>query len=393
MIRRLARVMVIAGARPNFIKVAPLLARLRQNPNLFESILVHTGQHFDADMSDIFFRDLAIPAPDVTLGIGPGTHAVQTATVMLRLEPVICEWEPDWIIVVGDVNSTLAAALTAAKTGVRVAHVEAGLRSHDRKMPEEHNRVLTDHLSDLLFTPSPDANTNLRHEGIPPERIRFVGNVMIDSLVALLPLTRERAVLRELGLWPSADRPDDYVLVTLHRPSNVDDPGRLHRLLEALSSIATKQPVVFPVHPRTGKQLTGQLHHGLKFTKPLGYLDFLALERYARVVVTDSGGVQEETTFLGVPCLTVRANTERPVTVLQGTNRLVGSDPAAIVRAIETILTQERQPRAPSTPALWDGRASDRIVRAVAEASGVPASQVRSGTEPATALELREARH
>jgi UDP-N-acetylglucosamine 2-epimerase (non-hydrolysing) len=258
-------------------------------------------------------------------------------------------------------------------------------------MPEEHNRVLTDHLSDLLFTPSPDANINLHREGIPAERIRFVGNVMIDSLVALLPLTYERAVLRELGLWGSVERPDDYVLVTLHRPSNVDNPRRLHRLLEALSSIATKQPVVFPVHPRTSQQLRRELHPGLKFTKPLGYLDFLALERYARVVVTDSGGVQEETTFLGVPCLTVRANTERPVTVLQGTNRLVGHDPTAIVGAIERILTDEREPMPQAPPDLWDGRASDRIVRAVAEASGIPASHVRFGPAPPTALELGEA--
>ncbi|MCE7980640.1 MAG: UDP-N-acetylglucosamine 2-epimerase (non-hydrolyzing) [Caldilinea sp. CFX5] len=354
--------MHVVGARPNFMKMAPIMRVMACHPKQLQQILVHTGQHYDANMSDIFFTELGLPAPDVNLEVGSGSHAQQTAQVMQRFETVLLEYKPDWVVVPGDVNSTLACALVAAKLGVKVAHVEAGLRSFDRTMPEEINRVLTDQISDLLFTPSEDGNENLKHEGIADEKVHFVGNVMIDSLVRLLPKAAERwSVLQpEFGL-------EEYVLVTLHRPSNVDEIATLRELMAALSEIAAKVEVFFPVHPRTRKRI---LDHQIAFdqdqiqlVEPLGYLDFLALQTHARLVLTDSGGVQEETTYLGIPCLTARPNTERPVTITHGSNRLVQSTHAEVVAAanasLSTSLTEGDTGR---KPPLWDGRAAERIV-------------------------------
>jgi UDP-N-acetylglucosamine 2-epimerase (non-hydrolysing) len=351
------RLLTVAGARPNFMKVAPLLRAMRERPRI-ESLLVHTGQHYDAAMSDAFFRDLGMPEPDVNLGVGSGSHAAQTADVLRGIEPLLIEWKPDAVVVVGDVNSTIAAALAAVKLGIRVAHVEAGLRSFDRWMPEEINRVLTDAISDWLFTSEPSGADNLRREGVPAERIHFVGNVMIDSLLAHLDVARARAPLARLGLAPRR-----YAVLTLHRPSNVDDPERLGRLFAALEAIHAELPVVFPVHPRTRgaieRGLGGQAP-ALQLTEPLGYLEFLGLVADARLVLTDSGGIQEETTVLGVPCLTLRNSTERPVTIDEGTNRLVGSDPAVLAAEVGKILDGDA-PRG-RIPALWDGRAAHRIV-------------------------------
>jgi UDP-N-acetylglucosamine 2-epimerase (non-hydrolysing) len=352
------KMMYVVGARPNFMKVAPLVRALGAYPERFQQVLVHTGQHYDNNLSEIFFTELEIPRPAVNLGIGSGTHTWQTAKVMLAFEPVLTAERPDWVIVVGDVNSTLAAALVCAKHGVRVAHVEAGLRSFDRSMPEEINRLLTDQAADLLFTPSRDGDANLLREGIPAEKIHFVGNVMIDTLVELLP----KAELR----WPALQRKhhlDDYLLVTLHRPSNVDEPGPLGEILAALEKASRWLPVVFPVHPRTRKALAdfGLLAHArdLHLLEPLGYLDFLAMQAHARLVLTDSGGIQEETTYLGIPCLTARPNTERPVTITHGTNRLVASEREALAAAIEARLLEPEQ--MPEPPELWDGHAAQRI--------------------------------
>jgi UDP-N-acetylglucosamine 2-epimerase (non-hydrolysing) len=336
------------------MKVAPILAQLRKRPEA-KQVLVHTGQHYDAKMSDVFFQDLGMPAPDVHLGVGSGTHAQQTAKAMAEIEPVLLREKPDVVVVAGDVNSTVAVALVAAKMGLAVAHVEAGLRSRDWSMPEEINRVLTDRLSDLLFTPSPDGDANLIAEGIDRARIHFVGNVMIDSLQAALPRARESRIHQRLELSPKG-----YALATLHRPANVDDPGALSGLLTALAEVASQLPVVFPIHPRTRARLPeGFEAPGLKLVEPLGYLDFLALTAGARLVMTDSGGIQEETTALGVPCLTLRENTERPVTVEVGTNQLVGTDPAkAVAAAREVLAGRARQGRVPER---WDGRAAERV--------------------------------
>ena len=337
------------------MKVAPILAQLRRRGGM-KQILVHTGQHYDAAMSDVFFRDLGMPDPDVHLGVGSGSHAHQTAKVMVEIEPVLLRERPDVAVVAGDVNSTVAVALVAAKMGIPVAHVEAGLRSRDWTMPEEINRVLTDRLSALLFTPSRDGDENLRQEGIDPGRIHFVGNVMIDSLHAALPRARERRIHQQLELGRGK-----YALATLHRPSNVDDPAALGRLLWALTEVAAQIPVVFPIHPRTRARLprSGQDAPGLRLVEPLGYLDFLALIADAKLVMTDSGGIQEETTALGVPCLTLRENTERPVTVEVGTNQLVGTDPAkAVAAAREVLAGRARRGRIPE---LWDGRAAERV--------------------------------
>ncbi len=358
------KVINVVGARPNFIKVAPIIAAMRERGREFAPLLVHTGQHYDAQMSAAFFRDLNLPAPDMHLDVGSGSHAAQTANVMLRFEPVVRLENPDWVIVVGDVNSTLACALVCAQLGVKVAHVEAGLRSRDRTMPEEINRILTDQLADLLLTPSPDADENLRAEGIPPERIRFVGNVMIDSLYTHLAAAARSPVRAELGL-----KGLDYAVVTLHRPANVDDAATLARILAALAEISARLPVVFPVHPRTQARLTGfgllerlsVRAPQLRLIAPLGYLDFLRLFSGAKLVLTDSGGLQEETTALDIPCLTLRANTERPITVSAGTNRIVGTDPICIVSAAHNALDQPR----PSRPPLWDGQAADRILNAL----------------------------
>jgi UDP-N-acetylglucosamine 2-epimerase (non-hydrolysing) len=357
------KVLHVVGARPNFMKTAPIMAAMTGYPDQFQQTLVHTGQHYDDNMSRVFFEDLGLPQPDHYLGVGSGTHAGQTARVMMAFEPLVQERRPDLVLVVGDVNSTLACALVCVKLGIPVGHVEAGLRSFDRTMPEEFNRLLTDQISDLLFTPSRDADVNLLREGIPPERIHLVGNVMIDTLVRLLPKAEQSPILAKLGL-----QPEGYVLVTLHRPANVDDPGTLQRILLALSDIARDIPIVFPVHPRTGKRIaqfgiTSEQHSvdKLELLEPVGYLDFLALMREAALVLTDSGGIQEETTYLGVPCLTVRPNTERPITIEVGTNRLVASERAAIVAAVGEMLSGQAGPG--RVPELWDGRAAERIAQ------------------------------
>jgi UDP-N-acetylglucosamine 2-epimerase (non-hydrolysing) len=350
-------VLHVVGARPNFMKLAPVHAALA--PRGARQTLVHTGQHYDASMSDVFFEQLGIPQPDVNLGVGSGTHSVQTAEVMKRLEPVIVERQPDWVLVYGDVNSTVAAALVCAKLRVRVAHVEAGLRSRDRSMPEEINRLVTDQLADLLFTPSEDGDANLAAEGIPPERIRFVGNVMIDTLVRLHPRAEEA--------WPQLrDRHqlDRYLLLTLHRPSNVDDPKKLLPIVETLAEISRELRVLFPIHPRTREALTSLRFtppESFVFLEPLAYLDFLALQAHAAGVITDSGGIQEETTYLGVPCLTMRENTERPVTVSIGTNTLIGADLARLRDEVRAIA--EGRGKRGAIPLLWDGRAAERIAK------------------------------
>ena len=357
------KVLHVVGARPNFMKVAPIIREMAKNPDEFKQMLVHTGQHYDENMSQVFFQELDLPRPDVNLGVGSGSHAWQTAQVMLRFEPVVLEFKPDWVLVVGDVNSTLACALVCAKLGVKVGHVEAGLRSFDRTMPEEFNRLLTDQIADLLLTPSRDADENLLREGISRERIHFVGNVMIDSLVWYLDKARASSILDELRLEPGA-----YVVVTLHRPSNVDHREILVGILEALMEIQRRLPVIFPAHPRTQERLAEfgletmvAAAPGLRLMEPLGYIDFLRLHSQARLVLTDSGGIQEETTYLGIPCLTLRANTERPVTITQGTNQLVSSRPEAILKATWEVLDGRRP--AGTVPELWDGRTAERIVQ------------------------------
>jgi len=353
--------MSIVGARPNFMKVAPIVAQLRASPGAFSSILVHTGQHYDGKLSQVFFDELGIPKPDFNLNVGSSSHAQQTAAVMAAFEPVLEEQQPDLLLVVGDVNSTLACALVASKLGVPVAHVEAGLRSFDRTMPEEINRLLTDQVSDLLFTTEASAEDNLRREGIDAAKIHFVGNVMIDTLLAHRARARERNVPAAFGVAPHA-----YGLLTLHRPANVDDLLAFERLMEAVAAISSEIPILFPVHPRTRPAIERSpgaatlIRHGvLKVIDPLGYVEFLGLMEGSRVVLTDSGGVQEETTILGVPCLTLRQNTERPVTVTHGTNRLVGTDPADIVNAWRQL---GKSAGVVSVPPLWDGQAAVRIV-------------------------------
>jgi UDP-N-acetylglucosamine 2-epimerase (non-hydrolysing) len=355
------KVLLIAGARPNFMKVAPIYAEMKRRPE-FEPLIVHTGQHYDAAMSDAFFDDLRLPKPDIHLGVGSASHAVQTARIMIEFEPVVLSSGPDWVLVVGDVNSTIACAIVCAKLGVKVAHVEAGLRSRDRSMPEEINRILTDSISDLLFTTSQDADANLRAEGIAEEKIRFVGNVMIDSLREHLQLSEMSDVRDRLGLADSS-----YAVLTLHRPSNVDDRDTFAGIIDALIRIAEKIPIVFPVHPRTmvrieefdlGKRIADS---GIRLIEPLGYLDFMRLYSGARLVLTDSGGLQEETTVLGIPCLTLRENTERPITIELGTNQLVGTDPAKIKAAAMAILDQDKGPSGANIPPLWDGKAAGRI--------------------------------
>jgi UDP-N-acetylglucosamine 2-epimerase (non-hydrolysing) len=341
----------VAGARPNYMKTKPVLDAL--DARGVDSVLVHTGQHYDPSMNDVFFADLGLRPPDHYLGVGSGTHAEQTARVMTAFEPLVDELAPDAVVVVGDVNSTLACALVAAKAGPLVAHVEAGLRSRDWSMPEEVNRVATDRVSDLLLAPSEDAAENLRAEGYRPDQVHLVGNTMIDTLLANVDRARARPTLADLGLAPGG-----YGLVTLHRPANVDDDAVLAGLLKALGELAEELPLVFPVHPRARARLEDQDVSGMRLIEPAGYLDFLALQAGARVVLTDSGGVQEETTVLGVPCLTLRDTTERPVTVAEGTNTVVGRDPARILDEARRVL---RDPPPPRRPALWDGRAGERI--------------------------------
>lgn len=359
------KVLHVVGARPNFMKVAPIMREMSKLPAQFEQLLVHTGQHYDSLMSEVFFEELELPEPDLNLEVGSGSHTWQTAQVMLRFEHVVEGYAPDWVIVVGDVNSTLACTLVCSKMGIRVAHVEAGLRSYDRSMPEEINRLLTDQLADLLLTPCEDANENLAREGIPPEKIHFVGNVMIDTLVRLLPKAEAR--------WSSLRSrfaSGRYLLVTLHRPSNVDHRDNLAEILKALAKVSTRIPVVFPVHPRTRQRIAefglDNEAKALHLLEPLGYLDFLALQTHSDLVITDSGGIQEETSFLGVPCLTIRENTERPVTITIGTNRLVGRQCTEIVEAINSRLKDKDAPH--SIPPLWDGKAAGRIVQAIVAA-------------------------
>jgi UDP-N-acetylglucosamine 2-epimerase (non-hydrolysing) len=362
------RVMVVAGARPNFMKVAPILRALRAAGH--EARLVHTGQHYDARMSDAFFADLGIPEPDHHLGVGSGSHAVQTARIMELFEPVLLQERPERLVVVGDVNSTLACALVASKlkevTGTRIVHVEAGLRSGDWRMPEEVNRVLTDRLSDLLLTPSRDAHANLAAEGIPAERVVFVGNVMIDTLLQQLPAARALGMPARLGV-PAGG----YVLVTLHRPSNVDDPAALGTILDALDRVAERLPVVFPIHPRTRKGIEsaglGPRLARHKVLDPVGYQEMLSLTDGAALVLTDSGGLQEETTVLGVPCVTLREATERPVTLTEGTNRLAPwpLTAAGVLATVEAGLARGRSAVGSRVPEGWDGGAAQRIVEAL----------------------------
>jgi UDP-N-acetylglucosamine 2-epimerase (non-hydrolysing) len=343
----------VVGARPNFMKAAPVYKALLQR-DAFQTI-VHTGQHYDALMSDVFFQELGIPTPDVNLQVGSDTHAQQTAAIISRFEPVLLERKPDWVLVYGDVNSTVAAAIVCAKLLIPIAHVEAGLRSFDRTMPEEVNRVIVDQISDMLFTPSEDGNVNLLNEGIAKDKIKLVGNVMIDTLVSLLPKAREQ---------PLPDLPKRFALVTLHRPANVDDEIFLRDILQVLQDVGRDLNVLFPVHPRTRQRIsalgidTGK-NNGLYFMEPLSYLQFLALQTRAEVVITDSGGIQEETTYLGIPCLTLRDNTERPITTEIGTNILLGRDATRLREELGKINSGIR--KSSSLPPLWDGHASERI--------------------------------
>lgn len=411
------KLLIVVGARPNFMKVAPLIEAIKRRNERIRStsangrpareepvhqILVHTGQHYDDLMSGAFFRDLSLPKPDVHLGVGSGSHAVQTAEIMKKFEEVLTREKPDVVAVVGDVNSTLACALVTAKlsfdfAGSRplIAHVESGLRSFDRSMPEEVNRVLTDHLSDLLFVTEESGVRNLRNEGIPPGNIHFVGNTMIDALLALLGKAEKSSILQKLDLRPKDGKPDRaesvgrYALLTLHRPGNVDDRDSFVNILNGLEDLAGEYPVIFPVHPRTRQRLkefglhrhfcsergqtekdirrSGNGRHGIVLMDPLGYLDFLCLLKYAALVVTDSGGIQEETTILGTPCVTVRENTERPVTVESGTNAIAGTKASAIRDTIRRQLGIHRQVNAPRN---WDGQAAARIISILVQKHG-----------------------
>ncbi|MHA2427323.1 MAG: non-hydrolyzing UDP-N-acetylglucosamine 2-epimerase [Candidatus Hermodarchaeia archaeon] len=360
------RVVNVVGARPNLMKIAALVHEMKRYPEI-EYILVHTGQHYDRKMSSVFFDELDIPEPDVYIGVGSGSHAEQSAKVMLAFEPLLIQEKPDVVLVVGDVNSTLACALVAAKLHVPVAHVEAGLRSFDRTMPEEINRVLTDQLADHLFTTEEAANDNLVREGIPTSKIHFVGNTMIDTLFKHKEKALALRVFEEVGFSRGG-----YAVLTLHRPSNVDEPDVLSDILEALSELQDLVPVAFPAHPRTLKRIKEfgfegkfQSMEAVEMIEPLGYLEFLSLVMNARLVLTDSGGIQEETTFLTVPCLTLRENTERPVTISKGTNTLVGNDPKKIVTEAARILNEGG--KASSMPELWDGHAAERIVKKLLE--------------------------
>jgi len=349
----------VVGARPNFMKVAPVVAGLNLKPGI-QQVIVHTGQHYDKNMSTIFFGQLGIPEPDINLEVGSGSHAQQTAQIISRFESVVLDQRPDLVLVYGDVNSTVAAALVCSKMLISVGHVEAGLRSFDRTMPEEINRLLTDQVADLLFTPSEDGNTNLARENIAPEKVHLVGNVMIDTLVRLLP----RA---EAPPLPQGTAPGRYGLVTLHRPSNVDAQETFSKIWKTLEDVSRSLPIIFPLHPRTRKNMQAwgieSSPDSLHLMDPVGYLEFLALQKQAALVITDSGGIQEETTYLGVPCLTVRENTERPVTVELGTNILVGHDVVRLSDEVGDILSGNCKKG--TIPPLWDGRAGERIAEII----------------------------
>ncbi len=356
------KILNIVGARPNFMKIAPIVREMNERENEFLPLIVHTGQHYDAAMSDSFFADLGIPTPDFHLEIGSASHAVQTARIMTAFEPIVLAENPDWVLVVGDVNSTIACALVCAKLGVKIAHVEAGLRSRDRTMPEEINRILTDAISDLLLTTSQDADENLKNEGVSTDKIKFVGNVMIDSLFYSLKLAENSTVREDLNLSGN-----DYAVLTLHRPSNVDEKEVFGGLLDALISISEKLPIIFPAHPRTKANIENfgfaeKIENSkIRLIEPLGYLDFMRLYSGAKLVLTDSGGLQEETTALGIPCLTLRENTERPITIEMGTNILVGTNSEKIKQAAFAILSQTANSKDKKIPPLWDGRAAERI--------------------------------
>jgi UDP-N-acetylglucosamine 2-epimerase (non-hydrolysing) len=363
------RIVSVVGARPNFMKIAPLLRAIGKHNasskgNPIEPILVHTGQHYDYEMSKIFFEDLKLPEPDIYLSVGSGTHAEQTGKIMIEFEKVLFQEKPDLVIVVGDANSTLAAALAAAKLHISVAHVEAGLRSYDRTMPEEINRLLTDQVSDYLFTPSRDADENLKREGISQEKIFFVGNVMVDSLLFNKARAEQSQILSELKLAKKG-----YALLTLHRPTNVDEKDSLLGIIKALREIARRLPIVFPVHPRASKNIAkfgfSQVFEDRQIflIEPLGYLDFLRLEMNAKFVLTDSGGIQEETTVLDIPCLTLRNTTERPITITQGTNTLVGNNADKIIGEAFKIL--DGKAKKGNCPELWDGKTAERIVETI----------------------------
>jgi UDP-N-acetylglucosamine 2-epimerase (non-hydrolysing) len=354
------KVINVVGARPNFMKMAPIIAAMQERKTLITQWLLHTGQHYDEAMSGSFFRDLGMPEPDFNLNTRSGSHAEQTARVMLAFELVLVEHKPDWVVVVGDVNSTLACALVASKLGVKVAHVEAGLRSFDHTMPEEINRILTDRISNLLLTPSRDADENLLREGLDPRSIVRVGNVMIDTLYRRLEQAKSSEILGSLSLEPRS-----FAVITLHRPANVDDHETLRNLFSVLAEVARELAVIFPAHPRTQARMREfgiESPAGVKVIDPLGYRDFLKLWSNSRMVLTDSGGLQEETTALGIPCLTLRENTERPITIKQGTNHLVGLDPQRIMTVVRRILRDEYANEA-HIPELWDGHAAERIVK------------------------------
>jgi UDP-N-acetylglucosamine 2-epimerase (non-hydrolysing) len=361
------KIISVVGARPNFMKMAPIDKEIRKfiskfPPAEFKHIICHTGQHYDMNMSEIFFNDLELPKPDYYLNVGSGSHAEQTAKIMIEFEKVLLIEKPDLIIVYGDVNSTIACSLVAAKFGIKIAHVEAGLRSFDREMPEEINRILTDHLADYLFVTEKAGIKNLESEGIPKDKVFFVGNVMIDSLIYYLPRTDKSNIICNFKLEPSS-----YVLATLHRPSNVDNFENIKQILSMLNKLAETRKIIFPVHPRTRNRIKdNQSYFNKNFfiTDPIGYIDFLALMKNAELVLTDSGGIQEETTYLGVQCLTIRNNTERPVTMETGTNQLTGTDPAKIFQTANGIL-KEGKIKKGRIPDLWDGKTSERIVNII----------------------------
>jgi UDP-N-acetylglucosamine 2-epimerase (non-hydrolysing) len=367
----LKKIISVVGARPNFMKVAPLHRSIQKYQDSIQHFIVHTGQHYDQAMSKVFFQDLELPNPNVYLGVGSGSHAQQTAKIMVEFEKVVEEQKPDLVVVVGDVNSTLACSLVAAKMGVRIAHVEAGLRSFDRTMPEEINRLTTDALSDFLFVSEPSGIANLRREGTSEDKMFFVGNVMIDSLIHYREKARRSEVPKTLGL-----KPQEYILVTLHRPSNVDHKLSLQRIIDVLRQLSQRITVVFPIHPRTRKMITQfdmdeavRSIHSLILTDPLGYLDFLSLMDSSTLLITDSGGIQEETTFLQIPCLTLRENTERPITVEVGTNQLCGKDIESVVsKSLDIMNGKAKQGRVPD---LWDGKTGERIVQIIFDKLGV----------------------